>query len=89
MIFLITKYLTLKGCIKATGTRSASRIWSISAACWDETDMYHVSAHFSFLWKCRCTGRQGVELHFSSLGQDQLGHQDVAQTVLPTRFMAS
>lgn len=66
------------------GIRSTSQIWSILAACWDETDMYHVSAHFSFPWKYRYAGRQGVELHFHSpCGLDQLGDQDGTQTALP------
>lgn len=84
MIFLIKNYLNLRGCVKAMGTRSTSQIWSISAAWWDETDMYHVSAHFSFLWKRRCAGKQGVELHFHSpLGLDQLENQDEAHTAPP------
>lgn len=66
------------------GMRSTLQIWSISAACWDKTDMYCVSAHFSFLWEWRCAGRQGVELHFhTALDVDQLGDQDAAQTALP------
>lgn len=45
LIFLVTNYLKLKSYVKAMVPRSTSQISCVSAACWDETDMYHASAH--------------------------------------------
>lgn len=70
-----------------------SDVWKLGAlcqfACWDEADLYHVSAHFSFLWKGRCAGWQGMELRLHSLpGLDQSG-RNAAHSALPPSLQSA